>query len=94
MPFKKGKSGNPSGRRKQNKDVTALALKEAPEAFKRIVEASRINTGDIKAYVYTNNLIVERAYGKAPQAIALSGADGGPITINVNLNPPPRKPDA
>lgn len=83
MGFKKGKSGNPKGRPKIAEDFIKLAQDHAPEAFQRILEIAQMNTPDIKTKLRANEVIVDRAYGRAAQAVALTDAKGGnlPITI-------------
>ncbi len=80
--WKPGQSGNPGGRPKLNKEVTELALKEATDAFMRIVEIS-IGGEDDRVRLQANQYIVDRAVGKPAQAINLGDHEGGGLKINV-----------
>lgn len=75
MPFEKGKSGNPGGRPKENAEVRKLAREHTSEAIKRLVDWMR--SDNAKASVSAANALLDRGWGKAPQA--LTGEDGGPI---------------
>lgn len=81
--WKKGQSGNPSGRPKINADVTKLAAEDARWAFKRIIEISQNASHDVKVRLQANQYIVDRACGKPSQAINLGDQDGGPLQISV-----------
>jgi len=75
--FKKGKSGNPGGRPKEVGDVRELAKQYTAEAIERLVDWMR--SDEPKASVAAANTLLDRAWGKAPQA--LTGDDGGPVKI-------------
>jgi len=66
---------------KVTSDVKALAQQYAPAALK---ELGRLCTeaGDEKARVSAIKEILDRAYGKSPQAI--TGEGGGPVQIVIN----------
>ena len=70
-----GQSGNPGGRRKRSAEVTELAKKESPSAFKRIIRFSKgkpvTRDGDkppISEVHKANQYIMDRAYGKPASA--------------------------
>lgn len=79
MAFKKGKSGNPGGRPKENKEVQALAREYTEDAIARLVHWMK--SDNAKASVSASNVLLDRGWGKAAQAHEHTGADGGPITF-------------
>lgn len=82
MPFKKGQSGNPTGRKRKTAEamnVEETARKLAPEALERL--AYWMRQDNPRASSGASNAILDRAYGKPAQAI--TGADGGPLTVVV-----------
>lgn len=74
MPFKKGASGNPTGRPKIAAEVKELARKHGQTALQRVV--SLIDSPDERVSLAAAQEIMNRAYGKSPQAI--EGTDDGP----------------
>lgn len=76
-PFEKGKSGNPGGRPKQLKEFETLAREKSIPVLLRMVDIA--TTGKGPAAVMAAKLVLERAWGKAPQPIV--GATGGPIEM-------------
>lgn len=97
--FKKGQSGNPAGRPKklpQIDDLLAEVLGGDPDDPGNYSEAKEVLqamlTAAKKGNVQAQTAILDRAYGKAKQAIEHSGPDGGPIqqkTIIIELPPDP-----
>lgn len=83
--FPKGKSGNPGGKPKELIDIIALAKQHAPAAFNRIVEIANMSTPDLKSKMKANEIILDRAYGKAPQAVNVSGELSHTVIVNVRL---------
>jgi hypothetical protein len=79
MAFQKGQSGNPGGRPKENNEVKELARQHGPEAIERLVYWMK--SDNAKASVSACNVLLDRGYGKAPQAI--TGEDGGSIDVTV-----------
>jgi len=78
--FKKGQSGNPSGRPKKDKasEIAVAAFEADPEAVIKAFK-NRLKRGDSKAFV----ALAERGYGKLPQPVQVGGADGGPLVIEI-----------
>jgi hypothetical protein len=76
-PFEKGKSGNPTGRPKDSGDIKELAKQYTAEAIERLVFWMR--SDESKASVPAANALLDRAWGKAAQAV--TGDDGGPVKI-------------
>ena len=81
MPFKPGQSGNPSGRKKVNGDIIALAKKYTVEAIKTLIAVMQDENAPAASRVTASNAILDRAYGKPAQSI--TGPEGGPIAITV-----------
>ena len=81
MAFVKGKSGNPSGRPKENKDVKELARQHSPEAFARVVELMK--NDDPRVSLAAAQEVLNRAWGKPTQ----------PSDIDVRHNYVARLPD-
>lgn len=78
MPFEKGKSGNPGGRPKKNREVEQLCREASPEALVRLKQIMR-QQKDIKAALQAALGILAYGLGKPRQAIEMTGAEGGPI---------------
>jgi len=85
MVWKKGASGNPGGGRKKNLAFETLALSAAPAAFAELIRLST-SAKDERVKIQACKEILDRAYGKAAQAVELSGADGEPLQISVSFN--------
>lgn len=81
MPFKKGQSGNPGGRPKENDEIKALARKHTKSAIARLV--FWMQSDNAKASVSASQALLDRGHGKPTQAI--SGPDGGDIPISVGI---------
>lgn len=90
MAFKKGQSGNPGGRSKAEFDLIALAKKHAPQAFNNILAIANADHPDIKTKMRANEIVMDRAYGKAPQAVNVSGELSHTVTVKVNLKDVPK----
>lgn len=71
--FKPGQSGNPKGKPKQDIHVREIARQHTPEAMEILVSIMRHHKTPPAARAMACNSIIDRAYGKAPQAIEHSG---------------------
>jgi hypothetical protein len=80
--FKKGVSGNPNGQPKIYYQMQKLARSHSTEAFERLVEIMR-NKRTPKLSLKAAELILDRAWGKAPQAIVGESGEG-PIKFEVS----------
>lgn len=84
MGFTKGKSGNPGGRPKENKEVRELARRHTKAAIDRLVDWMKSN--DARASVAACAILLDRGHGKAPQAVQHTGEDGGPIQVTISTD--------
>lgn len=64
---------------KATRDIKALAGKHTPEALKTLVSIMQGSESDA-ARVAAAKEILDRAYGKAPQALTGEGGEG-PVTV-------------
>ena len=84
MPFQKGHVANPYGRPKVANAIAPLASKQARAALARLVRIAKHGADPVA--VTAANSILDRAYGKAPQAI--TGEGGGPVLLSWESNTP------
>jgi hypothetical protein len=93
-PFKKGESGNPSGKQKGQRNYSTIRW----EAFKRIGEARGMTPEEVENLLITSGLEkaltgdaafyrddLDRAYGKPSQPLEHSGPDGGEIPVLITV---------
>ena len=83
-PFKKGQSGNPTGRPKLPEDiklVRELARQYTAQAVETLAEV--MVTGSSSARVSAANAILERGWGKPEQPV--TGPDGGDIPVTLRV---------
>jgi hypothetical protein len=78
-PFQKGRSGNPGGRPKVEGEIRALAQQHGPAALKRLVQL--MGSKNERAAIAAAQAVLDRAYGKPPQAIDLGGDENRPARL-------------
>lgn len=79
MPFEKGHSGNPGGRPKESAEVKELARKHSTEAFNRVLALMR--SDQPKVALSAAQEVLNRAWGKAPASLEVSGEIRQPTVI-------------
>jgi hypothetical protein len=81
--WKKGESGNPSGRPKFDPEIKKAFVNLAPVAYRRIQEILESKTSSEQAILRAAELCLAYAYGKPVQRVEATGEDGAPIRIIV-----------
>lgn len=69
-------------------EVVRLAQKKGIDALLRIIEVAEdqgLRAKDPKTYIFANQVILDRAFGKPEQAMQLQDGEGGPLKIEVNI---------
>lgn len=87
MAFVKGQSGNPSGRPKKDTEIEQMAMKLVPICMEKI--QTILEAGSMKEQLVAIQIIFDRAFGKARQAVELSGKLES-IVVNVVRKEPPK----
>ena len=90
--FVKGKSGNPSGRPKKDPIAHELFSKRVSQAI-AAVDAC-LASDDLELRLRAAEVVFARVWGKPPQAVALTDADGDSLIprINIVLSATPTRP--
>jgi len=73
MPFKKGQSGNPGGRPKENAEVKELARAHGPKAIAKLAEL--LDGDDPRVAVSAAQALLDRGYGKPHQSMDIAVDD-------------------
>lgn len=81
--FEKGTSGNPGGRPKELAELKELAREHTPMAIEKLAEIAQVADSDA-ARVAAIKELLDRAWGKAAQAI--TGEDGEKLSVSVSIN--------
>lgn len=83
MPFVKGQSGNPSGRKKVDPKVREMFSKLIPAAVKAI-EAG-LQDPEVEIRMKAAQIALDRALGKPAQAVELSEGENGPLAAILEI---------
>jgi hypothetical protein len=83
--FKPGRSGNPSGRPKKDKEAEAILKGRTPDAARKLVEL--LDSRDDNIALKAANSILDRVNGKAVSTtdINLAAQDGKSVLVGVWL---------
>ena len=84
--FVKGKSGNPGGKPKELRNVQLAARKISPRALLELKKILNSKDAGSQAKIAAAQVVLDRAWGKAPQAI--TGEGGGPVLLSWESNTP------
>jgi hypothetical protein len=74
--FKKGQSGNPSGRPKDDLKLRELARKHTREAVETLIEVMSDKDTPPAARVNAAIAILDRGYGRPGQSVDMTSSDG------------------
>jgi Family of unknown function (DUF5681) len=69
-PFEKGQSGNPGGRPKMPTEVRELARQHTRDAINYLADIMKDEEAAPAARVSAISILLDRAYGKAPQSLS------------------------
>lgn len=84
MPFKKGESGNPSGRPRVVATLRDLARAHTADALNTLVSIMNGSEQPPAARVAAAKELLDRGYGKAAQPVDGDG-EGGPIQTSITV---------
>ena len=80
--FIKGQSGNPGGPPKELAEVQAIARQHSPAAISTLAQIMEDKKAPPAARIAAAQAILDRSYGRPPQAVKLSGdEEGSPIQL-------------
>lgn len=83
--FKPGQSGNPGGRPVGTFKLALKAQEFGQEALDFIVEVMRDETEEKKNRMYAASEILDRGFGKPKQTSEVTGVEGGPFKLIVEV---------
>jgi hypothetical protein len=81
--FKPGNNANPTGsdggKKRLNKQLADKLAHCVPSAVKLIEKA--LKSSQFEEWKWGTDTVLNRVYGKAPESLEITGADGGPIAV-------------
>lgn len=88
----KGQSGNPKGGRKVNLELVDAARAHCHEAIRVLGMIMSSKLEDSRDRIRAAEILLDRGYGRAPQAVELSGPGGKPIETKAHGVDPDQLP--
>ena len=79
--WKKGVSGNPGGRPGVPKHVRELAKQHTEMSIYALAKIVGDETEKVSGRVRAAEVLLNRAWGRPPEALEITGAGGGPIQL-------------
>lgn len=83
--FVKGNRANPGGRPKSNHKITELARQHTELALRTLAEIAGDEEAPHSARVSACSALLDRGWGKPPQAMEVSGRDGQPLEVTFTI---------
>jgi hypothetical protein len=83
MPFVKGQSGNPEGRRKEDNSVRMLAREYTEQAVATLAEIMIDREAPQAARATAANSLLDRGWGKPVQEIDHGSSQDNPLKIEI-----------
>lgn len=80
-PFVKGKSGNPGGRPKIMRDITAAAQGHSRAAISTLARIAMDAKAPEAAQIAASVALLDRGFGRPAQRQEVSGVPGGPPVL-------------
>jgi len=79
--FKKGKSGNPSGRPKLPEEFKQLAKDNSTVALQKVIDILKNPNSEPKDVIKASEVVMDRAWGKANQSLDIDAKNDTTLRI-------------